>query len=271
MRRKVKVKQKANQRAEYERFNAELSRAQTRLAEKDVNGAQAILKRVLAGLPPKARERGEVLGLMGLAYSMAEQFDRSYHVLTEALTFLPNDPMLWYNRGISSRLSTRLGRSLRDFERAAQLDTPGALAKELAEALAVSREMVQRELALRGPDFTLEQLIEQETLFHAVNERMVAHAWPEAEQGLRQVIALADVLPQPHGNLGLCLLMQNRLEEAETELRRALEIDPDYELARRQQALLEETRRTGQLPAEIGFSEPLAGRGLQLSLTIKPE
>ena len=52
------------------------------------------------------------------------------------------------------------------------------------------------EMALRGPDFTLDQLIEQEDLFQ--NGLQLK----EAEQAFQASIAMGDCLPQPGGNLG---------------------------------------------------------------------
>jgi Tfp pilus assembly protein PilF len=43
---------------------------------------------------------------------------------------------------------------------------------------------------------------------------------------------MGDCLPQPWGNLGICLVMQNRFDEAEAAYRRALKIDPKYKRAK---------------------------------------
>ena len=81
--------------------------------------------------------------------------------------------------------------------------------------------------ALRGPHFTFDQLIAQEELFQQAVQMMAQHRWAEAEPIFRQSIAMGDVLPQPWGNLGICLLMQRQFDAAEAALRRALEIDPE--------------------------------------------
>ncbi len=86
---------------------------------------------------------------------------------------------------------------------------------------------------------------------------MEQEAWSEAEKRLREVIAMGDVLPQPWGNLGLCLLMQQRYDEAEEALKRALEIDADYELARANLALVERARSGDMVPRMV-MSDPFA-------------
>jgi len=60
---------------------------------------------------------------------------------------------------------------------------------------------------------------------------------------------------QPQNSLGVCLLMQRRFDEAEAAFRRALEIDPDYKLARKQLKQLKKIRQTGKLP-QIAVSDP---------------
>lgn len=162
---------------------------------------------------------------------MLQQFSQTYAVVSAALELSPDDPMLWYNRGMASRYTLRIGRSLRDFEQAAELDAEGMLADKTAEAITFTRPLVRDALALRGPHFTLDQLILQEDLFQEAMQLMEQHRWAEAEQAFRQVIALADVLPQPSGNLGVCLMMQRQFDAAEHALRRALAIDPNYTIA----------------------------------------
>jgi len=56
--------------------------------------------------------------------------------------------------------------------------------------------------------------------------------WQEAEECFRKSIAMGDCLPQPQGNLGVCLTMQKRFDETEAAYKRALEIDPLYEQAK---------------------------------------
>jgi tetratricopeptide (TPR) repeat protein len=144
------------------------------------------------------------------------------------------------------------------------------LAEKLAEALPFARSTAKHECALRGPDFTLDQLIEQEELFQRAVQVMAEHRWAEAEPLFRESIAMGDVLPQPQGNLGICLIMQRRFDEAEAALRRALEIEPQYTLARQNLAALPLIRASGKLP-EMKISNPLRERPGKQKLSILRE
>ena len=110
--------------------------------------------------------------------------------------------------------------------------------------LKFAREVAERTLKLRGPNFTLEQLIEQEDLFQDGLQLMEAGEWQKAEQAFQASIAMGDCLPQPWGNLGISLMMQERYDEAEAALKRALVMDPKYTLAKNNLAALPEIRRT---------------------------
>ena len=166
-------------------------------------------------------------------------------MVCQSLEITPNDTELWYNRGMASAYTSRFGRSLRDYERATELHSITALTGELEKTLKVARKLVKESLKMRGPHFTLDQLIEQEDLFHRGLELMQAGKWAEAGQAFQAAIAMGDCLPQPWGNLGISLMMQERYDEAEAAFRRALVIDPKYTLAKQNLAMLPETRRLG--------------------------
>ena len=71
------------------------------------------------------------------------------------------------------------------------------------------------------------------------------------------------MLPQPWGNLGICLLMQRRFDDAEAALRRALEIDSDYTIARQNLAALPTIRASGKLPAMRIIPPSMASKSKQ--------
>ena len=94
---------------------------------------------------------------------------------------------------------------------------------------------------------------------------MAANKWKEAEEEFRRSIAMGDCLPQPWGNLGMSMLMQGRYDEAEAALKRALEIEPRYQFAKHNLALLPEIRRNG-LPDRGFIVDPLSNRAIEQKL-----
>ena len=131
----------------------------------DYAGAVMNCERLLNYLPKSAPQRVDALEQLGTAQGMLQNFPQSYVAYTEALSLDPNNAELWFNRGMASRFTSRFGRSLRDYERAKELNTRPELEKKLEKELKFARELAEKTLKLRGPDFTLDQLIEQEGLF----------------------------------------------------------------------------------------------------------
>jgi Flp pilus assembly protein TadD len=227
-------------------------------------------ERLLNELPRQAPLRADVLAQLATAHAMLQNFPQSYEALTEALALQPNNAELWYNRSLASRYTSRFGQALRDSEQALRLSSRADLAKDVDKALNINRKLVEKALKLGGPNFTIDQLIEQEELFQQGLKLMQKERWNEAGQAFLSSIALSDHLPQPWGNLGVSLLMQERYDEAEAALKRALAIDRRYKIAKNNLKLLAEARRTGP-PKIMEIYDPFKNRKMKHSITFITE
>jgi lipoprotein NlpI len=209
-----------------------LEKASSQLAAQDYEGAVRTCKRILQYVSRKDKIRAEALGMMGMAYAIQKKFEESYQALCEAVQIDPENSSLLFNRGLSARFTSRTGQSLRDFEQVRSMKKDAIVAQRLEKELEIARKVAFSEMKLRGDDFSLDQLIEQQVLFQQGNQLSNQGKWREAEACFSRSIQMGDCLPQPWGNLGICLLMQNRFDEAEDAYRRALALDPDYEHAK---------------------------------------
>ncbi len=236
------------------------------------NYAEAVVncERLLNYLPQGVPQRVDLLTQLGTAQGMLQNFKQSYAAFNEALLLEPKNADIWYNRSRASRFTSRFGQALRDLERAIELNTRSDLSEKFPEQLQFSRQLVEDSLKMRGPYFTLDQLIEQEDLFQQGLAGMESKQWEKAGQAFQASIALGDCLPSPWGNLGICLMMQERYDESEAAFKRALEVDPDYTLAKNNLAGLPETRRTG-IPGMVVLNEPFRSSKLKQSITFLKE
>jgi Flp pilus assembly protein TadD len=205
-------------------------------------------KRILNYVPAQAPERADVLEVMAGAYTMQHQFEEAYQALSQALGIAPHHAHSWYNRAMVGRYTLRLAQAALDLEKALELEKNPANRAKWSDLLTQTRDMAESERALRGPEFTLEQLRQQQDLFVRANTLTQQGQWAAAEEMFRQVINLADCHPHPWGNLGISLLMQEKYDDAEAALKRALTIDPAYDLAQQNLALLPELRASGEKP-----------------------
>ncbi|GCE18577.1 tetratricopeptide repeat protein [Dictyobacter kobayashii] len=240
------------------------------IVQRHYTEAVAECERLLRYLSPYAQQRADVLALLGTAQSMLQNFPQSFEAFTQALALEPKNADFWYNRSMASRFTVRFGQALRDIERAIELNTNSELVEKLDKALQITLQLVEESLKMRGPDFTLEQLIQQENFFQQGLKCIEAGKYEEAGQAFQASIALGDCLPQPWGNLGICLMVQERYDEAEVALKRALEIDPGYTMAKKHLAELNTSRRIGP-PAQVEVNEPFKNSKLRQSITFLKE
>jgi tetratricopeptide (TPR) repeat protein len=229
-----------------QKLEAYLGRIERAMFREDYRAVLELCEEALPQARSPNQTRADMLRLKGIAHALLRQYDSAYDSFTQALK-LDQSPDVWFNRGIACRFTMRFGRSVRDLERAVELEANGPNAQMYREELKCSQELAEDCLELRGVGSTLDELIEQEELFQTGILLMSESRWEDAEAAFRQVIDRGDVLPQPWGNLGTCLIMQKRYDEAEAALRKALEIEPDYAFAKHNLAALPGIRRHGKI------------------------
>jgi len=209
-----------------------LSRASEQLANQDYYDAIRTSKRILQYLPKKDKVYAEALGIIGMAYAIQKRFEESYQTLSEAVQIDPENSYLLFNRGLSARFTSRSGQSLRDFEQVALMKKDSMITERIQDELEFAKKVAISEMKMRSKNFTLDQLVEQQESFQRGNQLSGEEKWQEAEAAFRKSIELGDCLPQPWGNLGICLVMQDRFDEAEEAYNHALKIDPKYRIAK---------------------------------------
>src|SRR6266567_2694208 len=204
----------------------QVSHAQNQIQQGDFEGVIDTCQPLLSLLPRRSPLRVHALALLGLAHGMLEEYQDSYDLFTEALTIDPTNADLWYNRGLASRYTTRLGQAMRDFERAVELSrqqsvlptdsvraplrqdesrakNAGELGRKFAKELKVSRKDLQEAMELQGEDLTLDQYIEREEYFTRGMSFTKKGKWKEAEQVFRQILEKLPDVRRAGGPLGV--------------------------------------------------------------------
>jgi tetratricopeptide (TPR) repeat protein len=254
---------------EQDKAERAMNKAASQFQKQDWKGAARTLLALLKWLPQDRALQEVAWANLGNVYTLLKDFNQGYLAFSKAIEYAPESSYLWFNRGTAALFTFRSGQALRDLEKAIKLEGDKRERRQYQKSLDVARRMVKDDLHKRGRGFTIEQLIEQQDLFNQGTQQMAEKRWQEAEQTFRRIIAMADVLPQPNGNLGIMLLMQRRWDESEAALRRALEIDPEYQLARDNLALLDKTRKTGKIPEQFKITSPFDDKDLNISLVIR--
>ncbi len=234
-----------------------------------------IARKLLDNFSLEPEQRAVVLKALSMAYEGLSDYEQAYEALTESLAIDPDDPTVLFVRGIYALRVHRSGQYVQDIERAAELigsDKTHQLARAVQVELKRSRKVLKDALRRRGPDFTLEQLIEQEELYVQALKRSREHDWAGAELLFKRVIGMAekDFDPRPWNNLGFCLIQQQRFDEAELAWKRALKIDRSYSIARNHLRLLPELRRGEKIALGRYVDNDADGKG-KLKLILEDE
>jgi Flp pilus assembly protein TadD len=221
------------------------------LLRDDLPNAERTFKRALqlvpAGMPPC----DVVLYDLGTVYARGQRTEEAYQHFKAAIAVNDKRPEYWFNLAMSCLHTLRLGRAQRALERCLELPMSFELQRMAHKELLSVQGMVARELSIRPEEFTIDQLIEQSDIFQEGCAAMEAKRWSKAAGLFRRVIEMADAIPQPQGNLGLCLLMMGKYDEAARALQRALEIEPGYEFAQHNLTMLERLRKEGGEPDSV--------------------
>jgi Flp pilus assembly protein TadD len=215
------------------------------LRNDDLLNAERAFKRALRLVPAGMSPRDVILYNLGTVYARGLRTEEAYQHFKAAIAVNDARPEYWFNLAMSCLHTLRLGRAQRALERCLNLPMNDELRRMAHKEFLSVREMVAYELSIRPEEFTIDQLIEQSDTFLSGYAAMEAKRWSKAADLFRRVIEMADVIPQPQGNLGLCMLMMGKYEEGERALRRALEIEPGYEFAQHNLKMLERMRREG--------------------------
>jgi len=140
----------------------------------------------------------------------------------------------------------RPAEALQDFESSVELSEAetGEAVNSMVDRLEAGREELEEAMQWCEPGTTFEAFFEMEKCFTRAMSLTKQEKWPEAEVLFRQLTESGNNIPQYWGNLGVCLMMQSRFDEAEEALKHSLAIDPDYPIARDNLKKLPEVRRS---------------------------
>ena len=166
-----------------------LTKASLQLQREDYARVIMTCQRVLRSVADNSPRRAEALRYMGTAHAMKSENKQAFDAFSQALAIEPNEFDLWYNRGLASLFTSRIGQAFKDFSKAATLCTD----RSYQQRIAFTEQAAREECALRGSGFTLEELIEQEESAQRGVTLMEQEAWSDAEKRFRDVIAMGDV------------------------------------------------------------------------------
>jgi tetratricopeptide (TPR) repeat protein len=107
------------------------------------------------------------------------------------------------------------------------------IAKPDSEFHAMGKDRIREmsEMIEKNSQFTLQEYIDRIKRFERYY-RLIPEDPQQAADGFLELLEKEPGHVQSHGNLGMCYALLGRKADAERELRKALELDPGYDIAR---------------------------------------
>jgi|SRR5579871_3169690 len=190
--------------------------------------ARRLLERAVAADPAD----GEALSFLGICCLELDDADAALGYLERAAAVEPEEPLHQWNLAAAAKSADQLCRCYVALMRYLQLpdDLEEARARR-REARGFVREY-ERTITRAHPGVPLGDVVAGEQLFRRAFTAFESGRLDEAIAGFQRVLALVPRHYPSWGNLGAAHFALGRLDEARDCLNRALELNPEYEVAR---------------------------------------
>jgi tetratricopeptide (TPR) repeat protein len=200
--------------------------------------ARRRLSRFVANHPEHAEGRSA----LGVCLLELRELEAAFMHLKEAARLEPTESLHRWNLAAAAKQAERMGGAylaLREYLTLTD-DAQGA-AERRSEARSFVRAY-ERMLRESYPGVPLSDVLRGEELFARAYAALSEGRPGDAQRGFEEVLELVPRHYPSWGNLGAAYLALERKDEAARCLRRALELNPDYAVARQNLALLEDAR-----------------------------
>ena len=202
-----------------------------RFAEK---GNLAKGEALLIGLMEKYPSVYKVQYGMGTLHAMKGNYAESVFFLNKCLETFPYFVEAWFNKAVSHKNLLDLGSTIKSFRKVIVFgDREDHLVITARKALHDMETLISRDYGL-SLDLYLKSMVEFDKAFsHMQNKE-----YEKAIAGFRNVLVFNKSHPQSYGNIGLCYSFLGKRQEALATFDKALAIDPDYQPALTNRAIL---------------------------------
>lgn len=172
---------------------------------------------------------------MGVLHALKNEHNKAVKWFDKAITIYPYFVEAHFNKAVAYQKQFKIAEAVYAYRKVVELgdsnDTPARKARSFLDNMAVA--------TLRSEGVELDTYIESMSLFDQSFKLMELRDWSGALTGFQASAAKHDRNAPTHGNMGLCLAELGYKAQALAELDRALAIDPQYEPASSNRAIVE--------------------------------
>jgi tetratricopeptide (TPR) repeat protein len=189
---------------------------------------------LLIGLMEKYPNVYKVQYGMGTLHAMKGNYSESIFFLNKCLETFPYFAEAWFNKAICHKNLLDLGNTIKSFRKVIEFGDRGDhLPITAQKVLADIETSISRDYGM-SLDLYLKSMDEFDSAFSQMRNK----EYEKAITGFRNVLECNKNHPQSYGNIGLCYSFLGKRQEALSAFDKALEIDPNYQPAQTNRALL---------------------------------
>jgi len=169
----------------------------------------------------------QVLYAMGLICAFKGQSEAAVGYFSKATDIFPYFIEAHYNKAIAYQKLLDIPNMVKSFKEAINKGNPeNEIVKQSVKILADFEQMI-----FKTKKISLNAHLKAQEIFETAYSYMKKKEWEKAINGFKECLRIDARTVQPHGNMGICYAALGRKAEALAALDKALEIDPNYELA----------------------------------------
>jgi tetratricopeptide (TPR) repeat protein len=184
-------------------------------------------------------------GLGALAATQGD-LDRGLQHFEQATKIFPYFLEAQFNKAVTYQKKLDIRRMVEAFRGVIAIGAPqDASVRQAREILGDCERLV-----MESDGVSLDRYLEGQALFERGVACAAEQSWKQAIQWYRKSIAILPTHPQSHGNIGLCYGFLGHKRLALEAFDKALEFDPEYELAIVNRVIVEQLPEGGSLSPE---------------------
>lgn len=172
---------------------------------------------------------------IGVLNAAKGQYDEAITHFNKATDIFPYFVEAHFNTAVAYQKKMDVGNAIKAFQKVVGLGDPEDEHVQHSERFLFELEKVVQ----KTEGINLKTYVRAQDEFDEANHYMNHQQWEKAIVKFKECLALNKTHPQSYGNMGICYSKLGQKEKAIAALDKALEIDPTYELAMVNRAVIE--------------------------------
>lgn len=203
---------------------------------------------LLTGLQPNHSRNHLVQYGLGTLAATQGDLDRAIQHFEQSTRIFPYFVEAQFNKAVAYQKKLDIRGMIEAFREVIAIGEPqDACVRQAREMLAGFEQHI-----MRSAGISLDRYLEAQQYFERGMAYYTKQAWKEAIQWFRKSLAITPGHPQPYGNIGLCYGFLGHKTLALEAFDKALEVDPHYEVAIVNRAIVERLTKGERLSPEYG-------------------